>query len=97
MDDSDCAGLAAIEADIVRPHAVGKRFVIEERSVPFVDLQPEFSLAPIPVISQKTRQLLHSGGFLGDGFSVGYFLVDRFLVGPSFWRWILGGGDRQKH
>src|SRR5208282_4815498 len=53
MDDIYLAGLAAIEANVIGPHAIRKRFVIKEWRVQFVDLQPEFSLACVPVIGEK--------------------------------------------
>jgi hypothetical protein len=103
MDDGCFAGLAAVESDVIGPHAIGKRLVIKERRIPFVDLHPEFSLARVPVICEKTRPLLHSGGLLADRFSVGRFLLSRFLL--DRWRrlvlrflcGILSRGNRQKY
>jgi len=44
---------AAIEANVIGPHAIGKRLVIKEWRIPFVDLQPEFSLVRVPEVCEK--------------------------------------------
>src|SRR5438270_10211126 len=68
MDDVTFARLAPVQANIVGPHAAGKRFVQNEWRLPLgiIDAQPERPFARVPVVGEESGKALHPASLFRD-------------------------------
>src|SRR5919109_3799189 len=65
-DDASCAGLAAIETDVIRSESGGKAGRIEQLRIELVDLHPERSRLLIPVQRKIAVEFLQTCRTLVD-------------------------------